>query len=360
MVAFEKTGGIEKVNRTILKSLSFLADTVSIEAWSLYDNFVDEKYSPKKSFKGFNKNKIKYVIYLIFNCYKWDKIIVGHVNLAPVIRLIKWLHPQLKVVLIIHGIEVWKNLNPNRKWLLKNADKIISVSNYTKQIVEKELSIKKDKIEVIHNCLDYYFPPEIKQEKPEYLFERYNINNNCKVILTISRLSKSEAQKGYDKVIDALAKISHNEKHIDYKYLLCGLFDNKEYIRLNKLILDHNLTEKIIITGFISETELVDHYRLSDIYIMPSKKEGFGLSYIEAAACGLLVIAGNKDGSAEALMSGSIGQLINPDDSREIYNILLDSLKMTSVKNKIIADLAYDEYNFDNYSKLFNRIIELV
>jgi glycosyltransferase involved in cell wall biosynthesis len=60
--------------------------------------------------------------------------------------------------------------------------------------------------------------------------------------------------------------------------------------------------------------ELADHYRLSDVFAMPSTGEGFGIAFLEAMACGVPCVAGNADGSRDALDHGRLGFLVDPRD----------------------------------------------
>ena len=66
--------------------------------------------------------------------------------------------------------------------------------------------------------------------------------------------------------------------------------------------------------GRLHGQELLDYYRLADVFVMPSTGEGFGIVFLEASATGLPVIAGNRDGSVDALAEGRIGTLVDPDD----------------------------------------------
>ena len=360
LVGFDKTGGIEKVNRTILKCLSQYKDKLFANVWSIYDNNVDVNYYPRYGFRGFSSSKINFSTTLIKNAHTWNKIVVGHINMAAVIRTVKRFNSDLKYILIVHGIEVWGEMKGNKLWLLQNADRIISVSNYTKNQLITYSGINPDKITVLHNCLDPFFPKKLDTNKPTYLTERYQLKACSKIILTVTRINKHEGYKGYDRVIEVLGRIHKTDPELDFKYLLCGKYDSYEYSRIIKLIENNQLADKVILTGFIPDSELVDHYRLSDIYVMPSKKEGFGIVYIEAAACGLQVIAGNADGSAEALMNGEIGHLVNPESSEEIYAKLYELLQTPLIKSKEVSEMAYKQYDFEQYRQKLIEIIEEV
>jgi phosphatidylinositol alpha-1,6-mannosyltransferase len=76
--------------------------------------------------------------------------------------------------------------------------------------------------------------------------------------------------------------------------------------------------DQVILTGFIDEDELGRPFLLADLFVLPSKKEGFGIVFIEALACGLPVICGNEDGSLDAIRNGELGKAINVDSMTEL------------------------------------------
>ena len=84
----------------------------------------------------------------------------------------------------------------------------------------------------------------------------------------------------------------------------------------------------MILTGFLNENELPDHFLLADLFVLPSKKEGFGIVFVEALACGLPVICGNADGSTDAIRDGELGTAINVDDLDELENTISRYLSM--------------------------------
>ena len=96
------------------------------------------------------------------------------------------------------------------------------------------------------------------------------------------------------------------------------------------------LQNSVRLVGPISDDEKVDFYNLAEVYILPSKFEGFGIVFIEALSCGVPVIASNAYGCPEGLMHGKLGTLVDPDDSDSIAKAIISNLS----KNPTRAMLA--------------------
>ena len=79
---------------------------------------------------------------------------------------------------------------------------------------------------------------------------------------------------------------------------------------------------QVKLVGYVNDEDLAKYYHAADLFIMPSKGEGFGLVFIDAMANGLRVIGGNADGSVDAISFSSESALINPDDIEEIKNAI--------------------------------------
>jgi glycosyltransferase involved in cell wall biosynthesis len=272
--------------------------------------------------------------------------------------LIKMLYPAKKIILITHGIEVWNIKSVLKNRFLTKVDLILSVSHYTKNRMITYLSLKSEKMSIFHNTLDPFFQiPDLNGKKPAYLLERYGFSAADKVILTVARLSGTEIHKGYDKVIKILPEVLKAVPHA--KYLIGGKYNDAEKERLELLIKNYGVKNQVILTGYIPDEELSDHYLLADLFIMPSKKEGFGIVFIEALACGLAVIAGNQDGSAEALLNGRLGTLVNPDDLIDIENAVINNLMQNNsnkarLQHEVLEHFGYEVYK-NRMRNLFNN-----
>jgi len=318
LTTFSKTGGIEKFNRCFLKALSDLEaeNNIYSNSHSLYDLETDEQYYPSEKYTGFGQDKSKFVLSSLKKAKRFNYIVLGHINLAIVGIILKLLLPKKKIILITHGIEVWGKLPFLHRLLLKKADRIFSVSNFTKgKILELE-NIQEQKISIFPNTIDPYFPIPDSFEKELSLRQEYDLKKEDFVLFTLTRLSSKEQYKGYDIVIKSLPALL--KKYPRSRYVIAGMYDEIEKERIDSLIKELNLNSIVTIAGYIEDEKIVDHYQMSDVFIMPSQKEGFGIVFIEAMACGLQVIAGNMDGSVDALCNGELGQLVDPESEKEI------------------------------------------
>ena len=351
LCAFSATGGIEKVNRSILKVLNENNGTSELsEAISLYDNSIDTRYFNRFRFTGFNKRKLAYLTHFITCDLPWEKVIIGHVNLLPVVWIIKKRNPKIKVILMVHGIEVWHSLNKIQKNILMQVDEVISVSNYTKQKLIELNGFNAEKIIVKPNCLDPFFIKTKQFAKPPYLLKKYGLIGDEKIVLSISRISIQDRYKGYVSVINAIAKVKLEIPKV--LFLICGKSTPTEKKYLEGIIENEGVKENVRLVGFLQDDEVQDHYLLADVFAMPSRKEGFGIVFIEAAANGVNVIAGNEDASKEALINGEMGTLLNPDDIPAIANAIKDAFNEPKQKPSL-QELVFSVYNFESYKKDF-------
>jgi phosphatidylinositol alpha-1,6-mannosyltransferase len=352
--AFRQTGGIEKFNRAFMKALDDISKDglINYKAFSVCDDLPETKYVSVHNHRGFRNRKFVFTINALFGGLKNDLLVIGHLNLAPVALLIKLAKPKIKMILIAHGIEVWKKQSFIKSKLIKKTDTILAVSKFTREKILEHNKLSPDKIKIFPNTLDPFFIPPDKKEKPNYLLERYGLSKDTEIILTITRINRYEVYKGYDLVLQVLPDIVKLFPNV--KYLLCGKYGPFEETKLKQFVEQYKLADHFIFPGFIKEEELIDHYLLADVFVMPSKKEGFGIVFIEAAACGTPVIAGNKDGSVDALLNGQIGKLVDPDNLSEIKESIIDAIKNPVINNR---DLLLENFGFEQFKKRLRMIL---
>jgi len=349
--SFSLTGGIEKVSKIFAKTLDDLMASAEIQSYkvlSMYDDQADLAYVSSSSFKGYCGKKAAFGMAALKQGLKADVVVLSHVHLLLFAKIIKKLKPAVRVILFAHGIEIWHSLADWKKKMLKSTE-IWSVSRYTATQIIRQHGISGTQIKVLNNCLDPYFKIIEPALKPATLLKKHGIKSTQKVLLSICRLSSSEQYKGYDSVIGCMKQVLQH--YPDLVYLLVGKADQTELARINSLIIEAKLEKNIILTGFVPDEELNLYYQLADVFAMPSKAEGFGLVFIEAAAHGCSVIGGNADGSTDALMDGKLGILVDPKNTSEIGKEVISALQKEKHDAKAIQKLCFETFGYTQYRK---------
>lgn len=251
-----------------------------------------------------------------------ELVIATHLNFTEAAY---WLHSLRGIPYwaIAHGVEAWNIQRPALQKALKNADRILAVSSYTRDRLLQEQQLDPEKVLLLPNTFD----SDRFQiaSKPLYLLKRYGLSLDQKIILTVGRLDSQEQYKGYDRLLKALPTIIEYIPQVHY--LIVGKGDDRP--RVEQLIQQLNLQHHVTLAGFIPDSELCDHYNLCDVFAMPSKGEGFGIVYLEALACGKPTLGGNQDGAIDALCHGNMGALVNPDDVGAIAKTIIQILQGT-------------------------------
>ena len=359
---FSATGGIEKVGKVVCKALTDLSagnQLGQLAVYSMYDetNEADEKYISKAIFKGFGQRKFQFVTASVKEGCATKVVILSHINLLVIGYLIKLFSPHTKLILIAHGIEVWEPLNVFKKQMLKKCDKILCVSEFTRQKMVDLFTLPMENLLVLNNCLDPFLLPEQKESKDEKLLSKLGFSNTDVVLMTLTRLSSKDLYKGYDQVLESIYLLKADYPSI--KYLIVGKYDADEKQRIDRIVERLSLQQQVVFTGYIPDKELSRHYHVADLYIMPSKKEGFGIVFIEAMLYGLPVIAGNKDGSTDALLQGRLGVLIDPDNQEAITEAIKKVL-LNPVAYRPNRQLLMQHFGFDIYKQQLQTILEEV
>jgi len=247
-----------------------------------------------------------------------DVIVSTHLNFGPVVD---WAARATRAasVLVAHGIDVHRGLSRMRQRALRRASAVWAVSRWTRDRLT-HIGIPAEKITIVPNTVDdVRFTPG---PKPAALIERYGLRSGEQVILTVARLRSSEGYKGYDAVIRALPEV---RSVAPVRYLIAGDGDDRE--RIERLAIDLGLADAVTFCGFVPDDELPDHYRLADVFAMPSTGEGFGIVFLEAMASGICVLGGNRDGTCDALADGELGLLVDPLDARAVRDGLIRLLR---------------------------------
>lgn len=180
---------------------------------------------------------------------------------------------------------------------LMMADRIIAVSNITKQIIVDKYNIPADKIEVVHNAIDVAsFDDGYSYDHRTYRYLEALKREGYTVVSTITRFT---IQKGLPQFLRAAARAS--EKYDKLAFLLVG--DGEQRDELIALAADLGIADKVFFTGFVRGKQWRDAYSVSDVFVMSSVSEPFGLTALEAAHHENALIITRQSGVGEVLHS---------------------------------------------------------
>ncbi len=303
-------------------------------------------YFPSEIFSGFGAAKTLFITNAVQEGKNAETVIISHINLLVAGWLIKKINPSTKIILLAHGIEIWGDLNAHKIQMLTCCDKILCVSNFTLNTIAEKHNLPLNKLAVLNNCLDPFLNNQHSTVANNNLRKRYLFKDEDTVLLTLTRLSPKDRYKGYDVVLEAMKNLVVKNKYI--KYLLAGGSSGDEKAFIKQLIKKNELQKNVVLAGYIAEEEIAAHFSMADLYVMPSTKEGFGIVFIEAMYYGIPVIAGNTDGSTDALLDGELGLLIEPNNSSEVelaVHKIMDNKNAYKPNHKLLMEnFGYDAY----------------
>jgi len=203
------------------------------------------------------------------------------------------------------------------KRIINNADKVVAISNNTKDNAIKYYGIRR-KLEVI----PIPYEPIIFEEKSK---RDLGLDESKKYIIGVGRLVK---RKGFDFFIRVLAKLPCDT---------CGIVigDGPGEESLKKLAQELKIANKVIFTGFVDQNKKFQYLKNSDIFFLSSVHEGFGIVLQEAMQVGLPIIATNNGGQVDFIQDGQNGYLILFGDEREAVNRLSKLFLNHDIRRKI-------------------------
>ena len=245
-----------------------------------------------------------------------DLVVVGHAALAP----LAWLAQRalgIPYVVWAHGIEVWGLRTGMRAAGLRYADRVVAVSRYTAgEIAELDPGLA-DRTVVVPNAVHDRFRPG-----PGAALRRRLGLAGARALLTVGRLSAAERYKGVDTVLRALPRVLARAP--DVRYVVAG--GGGDLPRLRALAARLGVAQATVFAGAPPDGDMPDYYNACDLFVMPSRREGFGIVFAEALACGKPVVAAAAGGAPDAVLDGGLGRLVEPGDAGATARAVLDFL----------------------------------
>lgn len=269
---------------------------------------------------------------------KKDKVHLLHCtsNTAPVsinIPLIVTIHDiiYLEKWMLREGSWYQRFGNLYRRWnvpkIAKQAQTIITVSNYERERIIEGLKIKPECVKTIYNACGNHFTPDRDVEKLKAFKEKMNLPDRFVLFL-----GNTDPKKNLPNVMKALG-IIYKKGKLDFKLVMPD-FGRESLLNILKEQGNEKLIEHVMLTGYIPNNELPNLYRLAEIFLYPSIRESFGIPILEAMACGTPVITSNTSAMPE--IAGKDAMLVDPFKAEQIAETILLLLNNNTLRNNTI------------------------
>ncbi|NMF87373.1 glycosyltransferase [Aromatoleum petrolei] len=234
--------------------------------------------------------------------------------------LVAWAVARLTgrpVVVYAHGEELtgWGRGNKYKVmcFVLQHADRVIANSDFTCEVLAG-MGVSRERIVIIHPGVD------IERFRPGLPFQDLRdsiaLPHGARLLLSVGRLSR---RKGFDTVIRCLPTLRAAGR--DVHYAIVGIGEDRAY--LESVARDAGVHERVHLLGHVAMDDLPRWYNACDLFLLVNRDidgdtEGFGLVFLEAAACGKASIAGKAGGTGSAVLDGITGIRADGDDQAAV------------------------------------------
>jgi glycosyltransferase involved in cell wall biosynthesis len=294
----------------------------------IHERIIDIKLNhieyPMISKKRIINDAVKYLVYPFIVKRKVRKNNIKHVTSQDLAYLLKLVKLE-KTIVTCFDLIPWVYDNeqlPTSKLKikgLKKAERIITISEYSKKDIIKHLGYPENKISIVYPAVDHdiYY---VKRDRE--IIKKLGILDTHKVILYVG---SEQPRKNVPFLLEAISQLKKRIPEI--KLLKIG---NSQVPgareKLVELIETLGLQEEVIFVGYVSENDITKYYNAADLFVYPSLYEGFGMPPLEAMACGTPVVTSNVTSLPEVVADAAI--TIDPHEVNAfveaMYKVLTD------------------------------------
>ncbi len=302
---FLHEGGIARIMRLYLKALCEIAGPGGrVDSLVLNDNPGRDprlaRYSTAQLGEqvGCSRSKLRFIRETIRLGRRADLLVCGHLHQLAIAQLAQLANPRLRYALVAHGIDVWRPYTLIERRALLGAHRILCISEYTRRQMLRFLpELPADRLVVVPNTLDPYFSPALNDQLSKAPFATPRI-------LTVGRLTTADTYKGFDTLIETMPLVRRDFPMARLR--IVGKGDDQP--RLEALVQRLGVGFAVDFLGSISDEALRAEYAVCDLFALPSRKEGFGLVFLEAMTYGKACL-GARAGGVPEVITDETGQL---------------------------------------------------
>ncbi|GIW56226.1 MAG: hypothetical protein KatS3mg082_2630 [Nitrospiraceae bacterium] len=237
-----------------------------------------------------------------------DTLVVGHLGPSPLGWLLKATGQVRRYLVVLHGIETWRRVPWPERWAARCADAVVATTTYTAREFARPNRIPEDRLRIVPLCVG---------DRPIVPDAGFRLHGAFK-LLCVARQDASERYKGFEMLFDALARIPDEPApHLN----LVGAGDDQPRLRAVAAAL--GIQDRVTFWGVLDDARLAAAYEDCDVFVMPSKGEGFGIVFLEAMLRGKPCIGGAHGGTPEVIEHGESGFLVEYGDVDALVRYLV-------------------------------------
>lgn len=299
--------GVERHNRTMCKAMTewLTPRGGRLDVVSLRDpaGWWDPRYVDRPVV-GCGDNRYRFAARAFSALARpYDLLVLGNVDFGVLTLIPAALRRTAPILTVVYGIEVWRDIPWTFRRSLDRAERILSISAFTRDVVVARHAVDPARTTVVPIPL----PPLFSEESDEAA----NISRpeTCD-LLTIAGMNRIDADKGIDTVIASMGDLVPTDPAL--RLVVVG--DGNDRPRLEALAHDRGVADHVQFAGRVPDERVHRLLAGAKIFVMPSRKEGFGIVFLEAMQYGLPVVAGRHGGAPEVVVDGVTGILVTHGD----------------------------------------------
>ncbi|CDZ42882.1 glycosyltransferase family 4 protein [Neorhizobium galegae] len=346
---YGRPGGIQRFNQRVIAALAEIAGE---KGWKrpvihiMRDGEADIPQTASAAIRAFGRRRLDFIVRSAVAALNCKILFLGHINLLPVGLICKLVAPRIKLVLFVHGDEVWNDPAYRRMrfyepLMARALSRIASVSTFTASRMQKAFKVPAETFRLFPNAVD-----DIDRQP----------QSSGRNILTVARLDRHDRGKNIEALIKAMALLKR--RNVECVLRIVG----EGSLRSELASLAHELAveERVEFLGRVSDARLAEAYAQARLFAMPSSKEGFGIVFLEAWLHGLPVICGTQDAAAEIITDGVDGLAVDPGDIEILaarVAMLLAHPDLAAAMGRAGAEKVRSRYLMRNFKGNLEKII---
>lgn len=240
--------------------------------------------------------------------------------------------------------------------IINKSDAVVVICETSRIQILQHYMVDFEKLHVIYPGIDMEFFNTEKNKQDEKIKLKKN------ALLTVSRLVPA---KGLDRVIDAAALLKNK---VDFHLYMGGGSTSGEKSKeeeateaqLLAMVKKYKIEDKVTFLGFVDHDNILpSYYRKADVFILGGRYEPFGLTPLEAMACGTVPIVSSVAGSREVIIDGLNGFIVDTHDRKALAGVMLKLLEDDKLRKKVSENAAFTMKEHYAWDKIVNKIIDL-